>query len=135
MIVTVPHRKTNKLIFNLTIVQVILSFDYVLELLFLLDSGVSMIQVIVDKLHLLSQREGLTAILDHNIALMIERTVIATLALLITGDDMDNVVCLQCGMAPKTVLSDGNSKVSYTRSGARVLFQVLERGGGDGPSP
>ena len=92
-----------------------------------------MIQVIVDKLHLLSQREGLTAILDHNIALMIERTVIATLALLITGDDMDNVVCLQCGMAPKTVLSDGNSKVSYTRSGARVLFQVLERGGGDGP--
>ena len=77
----------------------------------MLDSGVSMIQVIVDKLHLLCQREGLTTVLDHNLALMIERSAIATIALLITGDDMDNVICLQCGMAPKTVLSDGNSKV------------------------
>ena len=71
-----------------------------------------MIQVIVDKLQLLSQREGLHQNLDHNLALMIERAAIATLALLITGDDMDNVVCLYCGMAPKTVLSDGNSKVN-----------------------
>ena len=83
-----------------------------LELSYLLGSGVSMIQVIVDKLQLLSEREGLTKVLDHNIALMIGRTAIATLALLITGEDMDNVVCLYCGMAPKTVLSDGNSKVS-----------------------
>ena len=78
----------------------------------MLDSGVSMIQVIVDKLQLLSQREGLDQNLDHNLALMIERAAIATLALLITGDDMDNVICLHCGMAPKTVLSDGNSKVT-----------------------
>ena len=42
---------------------------------------------------------------------MIERAAIAVNALLITGDDLDNVICLFCGMAPKIVLTDGNSKV------------------------
>ena len=96
----------------------------------MLESGISLIQVIKDKLHLLCQREGLEFKPDHNMALMIERLSIAVNALCITGifqlqsslnyvlifllgDDMDHVVCLTCGMCPKMVLSDGNAKVLF----------------------
>jgi hypothetical protein len=77
-----------------------------------LVSGISMIEVIKEKLKLLCQREGLEEFQDNNIASMIERSSIAFNALLITGQDLDKVICLSCGMAPKIVLSDGNSKVS-----------------------
>jgi hypothetical protein len=82
----------------------------------MLDSGISMIQVIKDKLQLMCQREGLKEFQDNNIASMIERTSIAFNALLITGQDLDQVICLSCGMAPKIVLSDGNSKVRFLYS-------------------
>ena len=77
-----------------------------------MDSGVSMIEVIKNKIKLLCQREGINEFQDNNVASMIERTSIAVNALLITGDDLDSVICLTCGIAPKIVLSDGNSKVS-----------------------
>ena len=32
---------------------------------------------------------------------------------IITDNDMNHVVCLVCGMAPKMIVSDGNSKVFY----------------------
>ena len=48
---------------------------------------------------------------DNNIASMVERVAIAINAVLITGNDLDNVICLFCGMAPKILLTDGNSKV------------------------
>ena len=70
-----------------------------------------MIEVIKEKLKLLCQREGLVEFQDNNVASMIERTSIAVNALLIGGEDMDKVVCLTCGMTPKIVMSDGNSKV------------------------
>ena len=70
-----------------------------------------MIEVIKDKIQLLCHREGLAEIQDNNLASMIKRAAIAVNALLITGDDLDNVICLFCGMAPKIVLTDGNSKV------------------------
>ena len=73
-----------------------------------------MIEVIKDKIQLLCKREGLMEFQNNNIASMIERTSVALNALLITGDDLDQVVCLTCGMAPKIVLSDGNSKVAIT---------------------
>jgi hypothetical protein len=83
------------------------------ELSYLLDSGVSMIQVIKDKIQLLCQREGLEEFQDNNVASAIERTSIAVNSLLITGEDMNHVVCLTCGFTPKIVLSDGNSKVIF----------------------
>jgi hypothetical protein len=93
--------------------QYLLSFDYLLELSYMLDSGISMIEVIKDKIALLCQREGLPEFQDNNVASMIERTSIAVNALLITGVDLDKVICLTCGYAPKIVLSDGNSKVIF----------------------
>lgn len=91
--------------------QVILSYDYLLELSYLVDSGISQIQVIKDKLQLLCQREGLVEFQDNNIASLLERSSIAINALLITGHDLNHVICLACGVCPKTALSDGNSKV------------------------
>ena len=105
-----------------------ISYDYLLELSFLLDSGVSMIEVIKNKLALLCKREGLKFKPDNNVGSMIERFAVATNAVVITGiitlpwivpflfelflgDDLDNIICLVCGIVPKTVLSDGNSKV------------------------
>ena len=43
---------------------------------------------------------------------MVERCAIAVNALMITGKDLDHVICLFCGMAPKVILTDGNAKVS-----------------------
>ena len=97
-----------------------------------------MIEVIKDKLLLLCQREGLDFVPDNNAASSIERFAIAVNAILITGihsysvtllsgvmfclgKDMDAVVCLICGMTPKIVLSDGNSK---------VIFNPISRGWG-----
>ena len=79
----------------------------------MLDSGVSMIEFIKQKLKLMSHREGIPEIHDNNVASMIERASIAFNALLITGQDLNNVVCVTCGLAPKIVMSDGNSKVIY----------------------
>jgi hypothetical protein len=52
-----------------------------------LDSGISMIEVIKEKIHLLSMREGLDFTPDNNIASMIERLSVAVNALLITGNE------------------------------------------------
>lgn len=81
-----------------------------MELAYLLDSGVSQIQVIKDKIQLLCQREGIPEFQDNNVASSIERVAVAINSLLITGKDLDRVICLICGYAPKMVLSDGNSK-------------------------
>ena len=81
-----------------------------LELAYMLDSGVSMIEFIKEKLQLLCLREGIPEFQDNNVASVIERASVAINALLITGKDMDNVVCVTCGMTPKIVMSDGNSK-------------------------
>ena len=82
-----------------------------MELGLLIDSGVSMIQLIKEKIRLLCKKKGIFEVQDNNMASAIARVVIAVNALLITGKDLDNVVCLTCGYAPKMVLSDGNSKV------------------------
>ena len=88
----------------------------------MLHSGISMIECIKEKIQLLCQREGLVEFQDNNNASVIERTSIAVNALLITGEDMDQVICLTCGMAPKTVLSDGNSKVINCLESWRIIF-------------
>ena len=77
----------------------------------MLDSGVSMIEYIKEKLKLMCIREDIQEFQDNNVASMIERASIAYNAILITGMDLDTVVCITCGMAPKIVMSDGNSKV------------------------
>ena len=82
-----------------------------MELGLLIDSGVSMIQLIKEKIRLLCKKKGIFEVQDNNMASAIARVVMAVNALLITGKDLDNVVCLTCGYAPKMVLSDGNSKV------------------------
>ena len=63
----------------------LISYDYILELLFLLESGISMIEVIKNKLSLLCQREGVKFKPDNNIASSIERFSVAVNAVLITG--------------------------------------------------
>ena len=51
----------------------------------MLDSGISLIDVIKEKIQLLSNREGLRFTPDNNSASMIERFSVAVNALLITG--------------------------------------------------
>ena len=67
------------------LLKFLISYDYILELSYLLDSGISMIDVIKNKLLLLCQREGLEFKPDNNIASMIERFSVAVNALIITG--------------------------------------------------
>ena len=54
-------------------------------LAFLLDSGISMIEAVKEKMKLLCEREGLEFNPDNNSASMIERFSVATNSLLITG--------------------------------------------------
>ena len=81
-----------------------------------------MIEIIKEKLRLLCQREGIKEFQDNNSASVIERMSVAVNSLLITGRDLDHVVCLTCGMAPKIVLSDGNSKVGQRTEGNNTLY-------------
>ena len=93
----------------------------------MLVSGISMIECIKAKLKLLSMREGLSSgVANTNNASMIERASVAINSLLITGDDLDQVVCLICGFCPKILCSDGNSKdtISITKN----LIYDFERG-------
>ena len=70
-----------------------------------------MIECIKARLKLLAVREGLSEdISNNNNASMIERVSIAVNAILIKGEDQDQAVCLVCGLCPKIVCSDGNSK-------------------------
>ena len=70
-----------------------------------------MIECIKARLKLMAVREGLTEdIANNNNASMIERVSIAVNALLIKAKDQDEAVCLVCGLCPKIVCSDGNSK-------------------------
>ena len=65
----------------------LLSYDYILELAYLLDSGVSLIEVIKSKLSLLASREKLSFEPDNNSASMIERVAVGFNSLIITGKD------------------------------------------------
>ena len=47
----------------------------------------------------------------NNSALKLEKTVIAVMSLILKGSDMDEVICFICGIAPKIVCTDGNTKV------------------------
>lgn len=64
----------------------LLSFDYIVELAYLLESGVSLIEMIKSKLLLLSDREKLSYVPDNNIASMIERAAVGVNSLIITGN-------------------------------------------------
>ena len=86
LIVDEPRPKLNTISFSAH------PFVRLFELSYMLDSGISMIQVIKNKLQLMCQREGLKEFQDNNIASMIERTSIAFNALLITGQDLDQVI-------------------------------------------
>ena len=64
----------------------LLSFDYIVELAYLLESGVSLIEMIKSKLLLLSDREKLSYVPDNNVASMIERAAVGVTSLIITGN-------------------------------------------------
>lgn len=81
----IPHRNS-KFISDLLIK--LLWWEYVIFewfLAFLLDSGISMIEAVKEKMKLLCEREGLEFNPDNNSASMIERFSVATNSLLITG--------------------------------------------------
>ena len=91
------------------------SFEVILDLSHSMQLGGSLIEAIKRKILLLGQCEGLKRSTTEtdlaNNCVKIEQTVIAVMSLIVTGSDLDNVVCLVCGNAPKIVSTDGNTKV------------------------
>jgi hypothetical protein len=77
--------------------------------------GSSSIEYLTQKMKLLGACEGISDNLETNLvnhSKNIGRVCVATLALIISPDDLDNVTCLLCGNCPKVVNSDGNAKDS-----------------------
>ena len=58
----------------------------------MLDSGISMIEVIKNKLLLLCKRAGIQFVPDNNIASMLERFSVAVNAVLITGIQLKSFI-------------------------------------------
>ena len=98
----------------------LITIEAILDLSHVLQTGGSSIEVIKKKLLLLGQLEGLDmeALKKDltNTALKLEKTVIAVMSLLLKGSDLDDVVCFICGIAPKIVCTDGNTKVIYVHN-------------------
>jgi hypothetical protein len=92
-----------------------LSLELVLELSHVLQLGGSFIEAIKKKFLLLGQVEGLEAeTLERDLtsnSIKLEKTVIAVVSMLVKGVDMDQAVCYLCGICPKIVSTDGNTKV------------------------
>ena len=97
----------------------LITLDFLLEFKNLLVMGSSTIEVIKQKILLLSSCEGISEHFESNLinhCKNIEMACIGITALLVTPEDMDNVLCLVCGSCPKIINTDGNAKDSLPRS-------------------
>ena len=91
----------------------LLTIDFLLDFKNTLVQGSSCIEAIKQKLILLAMCEGISSQMELNLSnhcKSIEMACIAIISLLITPADMDHVICLVCGICPKIVNSDGNTK-------------------------
>ena len=80
--------------------------DFLIDFYNNLVSGSSSTDFVKQKLELLCECEGLSDTITKNIdnhTKNISRACIAVLALLITPEDLDQVVCFLCGACPKIV--------------------------------
>ena len=93
----------------------LITIEVILDLSHILQTGGSSIEFIKKKLLLLGQLESLNLEIFkrdlNNSALKLEKTVIAVMSLMLKGSDLDEVICFICGIAPKIVCTDGNTKV------------------------
>lgn len=92
-----------------------LTIETILDLNNALQTGGGFIEAVKKKMLLLGKLEGLTQTalekdLTNNV-LKLEKIVIAVMSLMVTGSDLDDVVCFTCGNCPKIVSTDGNTKV------------------------
>ena len=91
------------------------SLEVILDLCHVMQIGGSFIEAIKKKILLLGQCEGLDRLTTErdltNNCVKLEKTVIAVMSLIVTGSDLDDVVCYICGNCPKIVSTDGNTKV------------------------
>ena len=94
----------------------LITIEAIIDLSHTLQTGGSSIEVIKKKLLLLGKLEGLDieALKRDltNTALKLEQSVIALLSLILKGSDLDDVICFICGISPKIVCTDGNTKVN-----------------------
>ena len=96
------------------------SLETILDLNQVNQIGGGFVGAIKKKIALLGQLEGIhkeTLEADLNsIALKLEKTVIGVMSLLVKGSDLDSVLCYICGICPKLVCTDGNTKVNIKLS-------------------
>ena len=93
----------------------LITLESILDLSHLLQTGGSFISAVKKKILLLGQLEGLDkeeieTDLTNNV-MKLEKTVLAVMSLLVKDSDLDDVVCGICGVCPKIVCTDGNTKV------------------------
>ena len=95
--------------------KLMVSLETILDLNQVNQIGGGFVGAIKKKIALLGQLEGIhkeTLEADLNsIALKLEKTVIGVMSLLVKGSDLDSVLCYICGICPKLVCTDGNTKV------------------------
>ena len=93
----------------------LITIEAILDLNHVLQTGGNFIETVKKKFLLLGQLEGLEKETTErdlaNNAVKLEKTVIAIMSLLVTGSDWDGAVCYICGICPKIVCTDGNTKV------------------------
>ena len=93
-----------------------ISLEVIIELSHVLQLGGSFIEAIKKKFLLLGQVEGLDKdTLEKDLtsnSIKIEKTVIAVMSMLVRDTDMNGVLCYLCGICPKIVSTDGNTKDS-----------------------
>ena len=108
-----------------------ISISAILDILNTLKQSGSLIESIKDKLLLLGQLEGLDpddmqTDLSNN-SIRIEKCVIGVASLIVTEDDINDVVCYLCGNCPKICCTDGNTKNSI-HVGANMVFDYEDEG-------
>ena len=89
--------------------KAMISVDFLLDFDNMMDSGSGLIESIKNRIMLMGQREGIS-VEDlktniTNVSKDTEKMCCAVLSLLVTGVDMDAVVCLICGVCPKIINS------------------------------
>ena len=94
----------------------LVTIEMIMDILNTMKQNGSLIESIRDKLLLLGQLEGLDAEVFQkditNNSVRLEKLVIGVSSLLVTDEDIDDVICYYCGNCPKIVSTDGNTKDS-----------------------
>ena len=100
--------------------KLMVSIEAILDQNQVMQTGGGFIEAIKKKICLLGKLEGIPdKVLKSDsvsIALKMEKIVVGVMSLIVKGADMDSVLCYICGIVPKIVCTDGNTKVGYNRN-------------------